>query len=594
MTSRKIQILSEKVANLIAAGEVVERPASVIKELVENALDAGASVIEVEIKNAGIKYMRVTDDGCGMLPEDAQLAFSRHATSKISRPEDLEKIDTLGFRGEALPSIAAVSHLEILTRPEDQAVGYRMRLVGGEIKSQSETGCAAGTAIIVKELFYNTPARRKFMKTHATEQSHITQVVELAAIAHPQVRFKLIVDQREVFNCPATKDLEQRLAALYGRALPKTMIRVEREAGGVWISGLVGGTGDHRNTRRGMRFFINQRPVEHRGIAHAVLQAYRSLIPDGRFPVCYLFVQMPNHLVDVNVHPAKREVRLRDEQGIYHLVHAAVLTALQQSDLSGGRVEALLNRTEPASLSEAKYVTQSPAGSWSAERIKESVASYIQQKTPCILPPVDVTDTSVETEEPETLELRIVGQVGRTYIAAQDEDGFFLVDQHAAHERVLYESFKKWPVELPRQALLLPLTFELTPMQADLIKEHIDFFNEIGLEISPFGGNTFTIQTQPEPYPHGDLIGIVNEVLDWILETGREIEKNQIREKTLQSMACKAAVKAGERLQPETMLSLVQQIRNKDILPTCPHGRPYLFRISWKELDKIFKRDYAH
>ena len=531
MTNTHIKILSDQVANLIAAGEVVERPAAVVKELLENALDAKATRIEVEIKSAGFQSIRVTDDGQGMNVEDAQLAFSRHATSKISKAEDLENIDTLGFRGEALPSIAAVSQVEILTRPEKKSVGFRMKLSGGKITSKGETGCAAGTTIVVEDLFFNTPARRKFMKTHSTEQSHIVQVVELAAIAHKRVGFKLIVDRRELFNCPPTKILSDRLATLYGSALPQNMLPVEREAGGIWIRGRIANPSDHRNTRLGMRFFINQRPVEHRGIAHAVIQAYRTLIPEGRFPICYLFFTMPNHLVDVNVHPAKREVRLRDEHGIHNLVYTTIQNVLQQGDLTGSKPSSLLHistsKEKPSRGAINRAPTYSPQSlpmGWSQDRVKESIATYIDGRGAINRAPIG--------EEPSAeVALRVIGQVGRTYIAVQDEQGFFLVDQHAVHERILYESFLQWPRDLPRQNLLLPLTFELKPSQTGLLTEARELFSEMGLEISPLGGNTFTIQTQPDQFPQGDLIAIVNEVIEWLAETGKLMDKNKFREK---------------------------------------------------------------
>jgi DNA mismatch repair protein MutL len=593
MPNARIKILSDQVANLIAAGEVVERPASVIKELIENSLDANATRVEVEIKNAGFKSMRVTDNGQGMPTDDAQLAFSRHATSKIRKAADLETIDTLGFRGEALPSIAAVSHVELLTRPEKQSVGFRIKLSAGKIKSKGETGCAAGTTIIIEDLFFNTPARRKFMKTHSTEQSHIVQVVELAAISHKRVGFKLIVDRRELFNCPPTKNLSDRLITLYGKALPQNMLPVEREAGGIWIRGRIANPSDHRNTRQGMRFFINQRPVEHRGISHAVIQAYRNLVPAGRFPICYLFFTMPNHLLDVNVHPAKREVRLRDEAGIHHLVHTTIQTALQQGDLTGTKPSGFMASPEiPAKPAKSNYSSQSLPMGWSGNRVKESVASYIYKRSTDHTEIEGQKTPSVE-EIIEEADVRVVGQVGRTYIAAQDEKGFFLVDQHAAHERMLYESFLKWPQDLPRQNLLLPLTFELKPSQTSLLNEAMELFTELGLEISPMGGATYTIQTQPDPFIKGDLIGIVLEVLEWMTESGKKPDKNRFRERTLQSMACKAAVKAGDRMQQESMVELIKQIQAYSGLPTCPHGRPFIFRLSWDELDKIFKRDYA-
>lgn len=587
MKNLNIKVLSDIIANRIAAGEVVERPAAVIKELVENAIDADAKSIDVEIKQAGLAYIRITDDGQGMLPPDARLAFERHATSKISSEQDLEHISTLGFRGEALPSIASVARVELKTGPADQAAGYMIKIEGGQVLAEMETGCAPGTTVLVRDLFYNTPARRKFLKSQATEQAHCVQAVEAAALAHLDIRFTLIVDQREILNCPAAPALPDRLSALYGRALPNELLALEREAGGIWIRGMIAGPGDHRHTRQGMRFFINHRPVEHRGLSHAVIAAYQNLLPHGRFPLCYLFLTMPPHLVDVNVHPAKREVRLRDEHGIHNVVLDTIRNALKGSDLSGGRAqEAILKGTGQASAPET-YAQKPLTLGWSAGRVREAVASYLTPGSRGTTP----AEPASAQEQVAEAELRIIGQVGRTYIAAQDQEGFFLVDQHAAHERILYEALIRHQGELPRQSLLLPLTFELSPAQSGLLKNYFDFFKRIGLEISPFGGNSFTIQTQPEAHVQGDLIALVREVLEWLEEHGK-IDEETLKKEALQRIACKNAVKAGDRLQPESMLALIQDARDLGTLPTCPHGRPFIFRLTWQDLDRIFKRDY--
>lgn len=592
MNNLKIKVLSDIVANRIAAGEVVERPAAVVKELLENAIDAGARSIDIEIKKAGLAYIRVTDDGQGMLPPDARLAFERHATSKISSETDLERIDTLGFRGEALPSIASVARVELKTRPADQAAGYLIKIEGGQILAETDTGCAPGTTIVVQDLFFNTPARRKFLKSATTEQAHCVQAVEAAALAHLNIRFTLTVDQRETLNCPVAQSLSDRLSSLYGRALPKELVPVEREAGGIWIRGLIAGPGDHRHTRQGMRFFINQRPVEHRGMSHAVTMAFQNLVPAGRFPICYLFLEMPPHLVDVNVHPAKREVRLRDEHGIHTVVLDTVRDALKAADLSGGRAQDAIAKASGPEPAHAGHSQKPLSLSWSADRVKESISTYLSQDGDRTRPFESVPKQSESGPEEAGGELRIVGQVGRTYIAGQDQDGFFLVDQHAAHERILYENLVNKQGELPRQALLLPLTFELSPSQSGLLTDYIDFFKKIGLEISPFGGRSFTIQTQPEAHTQGDLIALVKEVLDWIQENGK-IDEEMLKKEAFQRIACKNAVKAGERLQPEAMLGLIQDARRLGTLPTCPHGRPFIFKLTWPDLDRIFKRDYS-
>jgi DNA mismatch repair protein MutL len=587
----RVQVLPENLANLIAAGEVVERPASVVKELLENALDAGARRIEVEIRDAGFALVRVTDDGHGMRPEDARLAFQRHATSKLSDAQGLATIRTLGFRGEALPAIASVSRVELTTRPADSDAGFRLLLEAGVVQSEGEAGSAPGTQVVVRDLFFNTPARRKFMKTPATEQAHAMTAVEDAASAYPEVRFRLLADGRELLNCPVATEPLERLACVYGKSLPSALLPVEREGGGVWVRGLVAAPEHSRPTRQGLHFFLNRRPVDHRGLTHAILEAFRPLLPAGRFPIGFLFLTLPPELVDVNVHPAKREVRLRDEHGVHDLVLAAVraaLTALPAPSL----VQPQPAEPGKGAIPSSRTGDYSPGTGWSGERVRQAVAEYLWRPAPPSFPSASALvpepgEPASSSAEPE---LRILGQVGRTYLAAQDRDGFFLVDQHAAHERLLYEEFKQQTGQLPRQALLLPLTLELSPSRAVLLEAWRPVFADLGLEISPFGQNTFALQTQPELWQQGNLLAWVQDVLEWAAELGRVPAQQEMRERAMQSMACHAAVKAGDRLQPEAMLSLVRRLSELQPPLTCPHGRPLVHRLSWAELDRLFKR----
>lgn len=597
MTVPQIHVLSDRVANLIAAGEVVERPASVVKELVENALDAGARDIAVEVAAAGFSSLRVTDDGYGMPPEDAKLAFHRHATSKISGAEDLNRIATLGFRGEALPSIAAVSRVELTTRPQARSAGYRLVLEAGAVVEEGEAGCAAGTSFMVRDLFFNTPARRKFMKSPATEQSHIVQGVEWAALAHIGVRFRLSLDGRETLNCPATDSLADRITIIYGKAAPRQLLDIDLEGGGVRVRGLAAGPDASRPTRQGMHFFINGRPIEHRGLFHAALEAYKPLLPDGRFPTCFVFLEMPAHLVDVNVHPAKREVRLRDEHGMHDLVVRAVKGALEKSDLFL-RTEAAEHAFPARGLQapaprQRAFPTSPPESGWSGERVRDSVASFLDRMDDSRERPA-AAPAAPQPQEADTGEsvdaIRVIGQVGRTYIAAQDKDGFYLVDQHAAHERLLYEDLRRGDREVPRQGLLLPLTLELSPAQTQLLAGTLDIFRELGVEMSAFGRNAFIIQTQPAMWERGDLIRTVRDLLDWTAELGRTPSAEELKDRAMKLMACHAAVKAGDRLQPETMQALIRRMEEIPPPLTCPHGRPFVYRLTWPELERLFKR----
>ncbi len=590
----RIQVLSEKVANLIAAGEVVERPASVVKELLENSLDAGAGEIEVEAKNSGLSLLRVTDNGEGMGPEDARLALARHATSKLSAAEDLNHISTFGFRGEALPSIASVSRLELMTRPRDAAGGFFLKLEGGRVQEARETGCAPGTSITVRDLFFNTPARRKFLKSPATEQSHLIQAVESLALAFPGVRVLLTLDDREILNCPAAPSLRERVAAVYGRSLPQDLQAISWEGGGVWVKGLAAGPAAARPTRQGMQIYVNGRRVEHRGIAHALLEAYRSFLPPERYPVCFVFLTVPTPLVDVNVHPAKREVRFKDEHAIHDLVVSALRAAIGETDLSGARRLRAASGTETAASAQTNLNYPPAAPAWSGARVREAVSSYLSNRsgaeaTETPGPGPGAAAEAFETEAAPEGD-RIIGQVGRTYIAGQDGEGFFLLDQHALHERLLYEEIRRSPASIPRQALLLPLTFELPPAQSVLLEELRGEYARLGLEIEPFGKNTFVIRTQPHFWRGGDLPALVRETLDLGGETGRPPAAEALKDRVHKLLACHAAVKAGDRLQPEILQALVQGLRSLAKPWTCPHGRPFIFRLSWRELDRLFKR----
>ncbi len=609
-TEAVIRVLPEHMANLIAAGEVVERPASVIKELVENALDAGATNIEVEVNDSGFSLLRVTDDGSGMSPADARLAFQRHATSKLASEDDLNRIVTFGFRGEALPSIASVSRVEMSTRRRDQDAGVRLDIEGGLVKDENAIGCPVGTSFVVRDLFFNTPARRKFMKSPATERSHVVQIVEWMALANLHARFRMILDGKEVLNCPATTDLFERVLAVFGKQYPSEVIPVTREAGGVWVKGLLTSPASSRPTRQGMLFFINGRPIEHRGLTHAVLEAYRPYLAQGRFPYCLLFLDIPPEWVDVNVHPAKREVRLRDEHAIHDLVMRTVKDHLGTLLSQGGRPtqdessgEQGPSEDDRGGNQPARTYSLPHASGWSGTHVRESVAKYFRHpgEAPPSLPlgfsarhsapPAQAVDPGAATTRlTNTWPEGILGQAGRTYLVGTDELGFYLIDQHAAHERILYESFKRAGESLERQALLLPVTVDLSPARAALLQGNLDAFAAVGFEIVPFGKHTYAVQTQPRLWKVGSLDVWLNEVLDWMSENEKTPTQEAFRDFAWQRMACQAAVKAGDRLQPEVVHMIVEGLRELEPPLTCPHGRPLVVRWNWTELDRLFKR----
>lgn len=577
-------MLAEPVANLIAAGEVVERPAAVVKELIENALDAGARTVEIHCRQAGFKELRVVDDGWGIPPEEASLALERHATSKIAAAEDLQHIQTFGFRGEALASIAAVSRLELLTRAKPHETGFLVVSEGAKKIQSRQAGCAPGTSVTVKELFFNTPARRRFMKSAATEQSHLITAVELAAFANLQVGFKLVCDERETLFCPAGQTLEERLRLIYPKTAPKKMLEVYFEAGGVEIRGAMGTAADHQSTRNHMRWFVNQRPVDHRGISHAAMQVFQSLLPRNRYPFVYLFFRLPADLVDVNVHPTKREVRFRDESAIHHITVNAIKKPLESANPSSW-VPASIQDGLPAGQMSVYPSHQMPGTTgWSGSRVQEAVMDYHIQKT------------GHQENQPPLYKLMgieriaILGLVGKSYIAGQDDSGFFLIDFHAAHERLIYEELKDKSKKVSKQMLLIPVEFDLEPAKYDLLFEIKELLEENGIEISPFGKSSVLVNSQPDFF-QGDIKSVLLEIIDSIIE--KPISINDIKEKTIATIACKAAIKTGDKIKESMMISLIKKVNELEIIPTCPHGRPFIFRLTWGELDRIFKRDYS-
>lgn len=603
----QVHLLPEALANLIAAGEVVERPASIVKELIENAIDAKATQIDIELKQAGFRSIKVTDNGTGMNREDAKLALSRHATSKVTQQDDLHHIMTMGFRGEALPSIAAVTKLTLKTCQPDAPSGYEIRLEGGRCRHEQEIGCAPGTAILVEELFFNTPARKKFMKSPATELSHCTQLVELYCMAHHHINFTYRVDNRVVLQCQSTTRLEERLAAIYQKAVPSSWITVEHEGGGIWLKGVMAKPDNTKPTRQGIKLFVNNRPIEHRSLNHAIIQAYKGLIPDGKFPQVFLFITMPPELVDVNVHPAKREVKFQDEHAMYQLTYHAVKTSLDNHDLVPDyQLPSESNRAYNSSPTSGNYSRNISARSGTSSLLKEAAAGYTPAPYTAASQRIDFSPLSSEASEGADLDqqaptqgktiptTRVIGQMGKTYIVGQDEQGFFIVDQHAAHERLLYEKIKQQAAQqiLDRQPLLIPLAFDVTPAQVPLLTQLLNDFHQMGLELSPMGGTTFIIQTQPSDIPLTNLVEMVAEVLAFAETTGSIPDNHLLHDQLMISMACHGAIKAGDRMQPEAMQELIESVMQSPHLPTCPHGRPLIFRMSWKELEKYFKRDY--
>jgi DNA mismatch repair protein MutL len=577
----KIHLLSEELINQIAAGEVVERPASVVKELVENSIDAGATRIEIEIKEGGRSLIRVLDNGGGMSKDDVQLAFSRHATSKISRLEDLHQISSLGFRGEALPSIASVAKVELLSKTSRDAVGTLLRMEAGEVKQVKDHSANTGTIINVSDLFYSTPARRKFLKSQMTETRHIMDLVTNFALAFPQIAFRLTVDGREVLKLESA-DRKQRITELFGQDIIKKIIEL-RETGIVGILGFIGKPELSKSSRTDIRFFVNQRSINNRTLLHALISAYGDMLTKGRFPLAIIFLEVPAHLVDVNVHPQKLEVRFQDEKGVHDLVYRAVKKALDREFVSAVRkpVESSTSYSinQPSSL-----VREPPSEYQSGPVSQESVLKQLFST-----PAPGTTAPFQSRKEFPPLESNFY-QFFNTYILTQSTDELLIIDQHAAHERVLYEEILltvSSDAKASSQRLLFPETIDLTPQEFAEFRNNSEVLEKLGFEIQSLGGKTVLLSAMPA-LARNQTTNFLREVLD---ESVHQSEAGKEKSKTIASaLACHAAVKAGDPLTINEMQSLLKSLLSLHTPQVCPHGRPTLIRIPRSELERRFGR----
>jgi len=587
-----IQLLPPEVADKIAAGEVVERPASVVKELVENSIDAGATDIRIEIRDGGRRLIRVADNGCGIPADEVALAFARHATSKLSRVADLDGIATLGFRGEALPSIAAVSQVALLTRPREQAIGRYLRVEGGQITRQEGRGSPAGTVVTVEQLFYNVPARLKFLRQPQTETGHIHQVVTHYALAFPTIRFHLIADDRQLFQSAGNGDRYDVLIAILGLEVAEQMLALEEPEelpAGPSVSGFVGSPTLHRANRHYLSFFVNRRWVQDRSLSHAVVEAYHTLLPVGRQPVAVLFVELDPGEVDVNVHPTKREVRFRDGQKVFAAVQRAVRRTLVE--------RAPMPHPPWAGPSGSTWPSPArPAPGWGWER-RQAILSAGQEEPLTGQMAMDWYRPADREQEPQPVGpvrlplLRVVGQVGQTYIVAEGPQGLYLIDQHAAHERVLYERMmaEHRRQGVTSQSLLEPLLLDLDPILAGVLADQLDQLNQIGFDVEPFGGTSYLLRAVPSLLAGPDIQAAVVDILE-MLRLGDDPLAVQAEERLIAAVCKRAAVKAGQTLSHEEMQRLVRQLEECESPRTCPHGRPTVIHFSVERLEREFGR----
>lgn len=601
MSQQVIHVLDENTANKIAAGEVVERPAAVVKELVENSIDAGSKNIEIEIVDGGITSIRVTDDGRGMSPEDATLAVKRHATSKIRTAEDLAAISSLGFRGEALPSIAAVSNFTLTTRLVDNPLGAYVEINGGVLADTREAGAGCGTTITVQDLFFNTPARRKFLKTPATETSYISDIVTKLALSHPQVAFKLISNHRLVFSTGGNGRLVDTIADVYGHKVVPELLEVEFSNEDITVSGYVAKPVLLKSSRQWQTFIVNQRVVNSRMLAKAVDNAYFSLLPKNGYPLSVLNVFIPLEVIDVNVHPQKKEVKFSDDQKIYRAIYKAVSAALS-APIAQLQAPEAVQPIRPAVISNTSSIDNDREGygkqyslpisqeapAWVPSVMREESVSFTEIRQ-AIKQDEQLSECADLTTPEPSCPLYPLGQVETCYIVAQGQDGLYIIDQHAAHERILYDRMSRTKGRVASQQLLVPLYLEFTHDDCELITANQETFYQLGFGLEQVGPDTMRLTEMPADIPLADAEPALRQVLQLIADMHQPTAQ-ELRHTYLQMAACRSAIKAGETLTMRQIQALLTELYTTDLPYTCPHGRPTIIRFGPEELAKMFKR----
>ena len=617
-----IKILPPDIANKIAAGEVVERPASVVKELIENAIDAESTKVNVEIRAGGKRLIRVSDNGTGMAREDALIALERHATSKVGTVEDLQRIHTFGFRGEALPSIASVSQFELLTRTADGLVGTKIAVEGGAVKSVQESGCSPGTHITINNLFYNVPARLKFLKSDTTEINHITNQVTWAALANPKVQFSLSHDSRSLIDVRSCDSYIERIRLLYGKAFAENLIEFDTELPNLHLHSFIGKPELTKANRSYQLFFLNARPIRSRIIGAALGEAMRSMVPKDRYAVAFLFLSMDAQEVDVNVHPAKIEVRFRNERALYSAITRMVNSGVhkqkyiptfdktaqppstatvdsqpEQGDRLRGdvtpRTAIQAAETEPEIGTGAQFFPDSQPSREDGQTDGKADEPLLSGAPTEVQPPERAIPegTPLELFDFEDVQLKTV--LFNTYIVAEGKDRVFFIDQHVAAERVLYEHFvQQFKADgIPVQGLLLPATIEVTPQQLTTLSAHTDLFKKLGFELEQFGGNTLVVRSIPTMLPTSSIAVTVTDLLDRLPQTAiPPDELLDVQDEALIMLACKSAVKAGDSLAMNEMVALIKDLSQAKLPFNCPHARPIVVEMGKNELESRFKR----
>lgn len=594
----KVNVLPEYIANKIAAGEVVQRPASVVKELVENSIDANSTKISIEVIDGGKNLILVVDNGCGMNKEDALLSFYRHATSKITTEDDLDNITSFGFRGEALPSIAAVSRVELITRTIETINGVLIKIEGGNVIDVREVGAPIGTSINISNLFFNTPARRKFLKTIPTEMGHISHIVSQEAISHPHIAFKLIHNGQEIINTPATNDLLERVADFLGQELAKLLIPIEFRNDMIEITGFLAPPAYTRPNRDYQSMFINNRYITSKTITHSLYTGYQTLLQRDRHPIAVIFIKIDPALVDVNVHPTKSEVRFVKEHQVHDCLVEAISMTLVKTNLIPSIIfsERVMQESNTGALSMNGLTKQQKMVKGAIdryfERQSQSNTEYKMQNLGYKIPFMSVKSSDSDINNYCQKQYFPIAQIHNAYILAQNHEGLFIIDQHAAHERVLYErliaEFKE--SNIPAQLLLIPITINTDYKASATLIQNLTLFKTLGFEIEEFGQNTFIIRSVPIVADKTDTEELVFDLINEIQLIGRAKDTQELKEKIIISLSCHSAIKAGEKLNQQEIESLLHQLEEANLPYTCPHGRPTIINISFDELEKRFGR----
>lgn len=614
----KVMLLDENTINKIAAGEVVERPSSVVKELVENAIDAGAKRIEVETLAGGTSFIRVTDDGNGMDKEDAETSVLRHATSKIKSIEDIERSGTLGFRGEALATIAAVSHFSLLTRREGDELGTLLSIDGGKNKSVLSTGAKVGTTVKVEDLFFNTPARKKFLKTTQTEAGKINELLLKLSLAYPSISFRSLSNNKSVIATPGNGKLIDTIQSLYGKELTDALLSLSFESEDIKLEGFVSKPSMIRSSRSWQTLIVNGRVVGNKAVNKAIENAYHSLLPKTGYPFALIILTVPPASIDVNVHPQKAEIKFSDEGAVFKAVYKAVVEAVRSVGDNLAAVAANVQNAERhyTTLGEGRSVSEMtlPLGEVKAQTtyprkaeepfgfVAESGIDFAEarriiageksvQPTSSSYQPslTELPSTDDEEVKPELSALVPLGQVGVCYIVAKDENGLYIVDQHAAHERIMYDRFAAQAQSIATQPLLVQPILSFGESEANLIEEHEALFAELGFETAMSGENEIRLLSVPVDIPVSEAQEVMREILSR-LEGSPHVTGAQIRHACIATMACRAAIKANEELNLKQMQIILTELSKTTLPYTCPHGRPTILRFAVDELAKMFKR----